>query len=88
MLGSRRFGPDLSDIGSRMSGTQIEATILGDAGHPGTSLSGDDLDDLVTYLVESVTTVPGDEETEPEEEPAPDEETPEEGAEAAAGSGS
>ena len=88
VLGSRRFGPDLSDIGSRMSGTQIEATILGDAGHPGTSLSGDDLDDLVTYLVESVTTVPGDEETEPEEEPAPDEETPEEGAEATAGSGS
>ena len=88
VLGSRRFGPDLSDIGSRMSGTQIEATILGDAGHPGTSLSGDDLDDLVTYLVESVTTVPGDEETAPEEEPAPDEETPDEGAEAAAGSGS
>lgn len=86
VLGSRRFGPDLSDIGARMSGTQIEATILGDSGHPGTSLSGDDLDDLVAYLVESVTTAPESEEPAPDE-PAPDEEAPE-GAEAAAGSGS
>ena len=78
ILGSRRFGPDLSDIGSRMSGTQIEATILGDGGHPGTSLSGDDLDDLVTYLVESVTTVPG------VAEPAPEDDAPEEDEEAAA----
>ncbi len=88
VLGTRRFGPDLSDIGARMSGTQIEATILGDAGHPGTSLSGDDLDDLVTYLVESVTTVPGGEEPAPEEEPAPGDEAPGEGAEAALGGGS
>jgi hypothetical protein len=83
VLGSRRFGPDLSDIGSRMSGTQIGATILGDAGHPGTSLSGDDLDDLVAYLVESVTLEPTS------EQPAPDEGAPAEGetegAEAAAG---
>ncbi len=77
VLGARRFGPDLSDIGSRMSGAQIEATILGDAGHPGTSLSGEDLDDLVTYLLESVTTIPDG------VEEAPAEEAPEEGAEAA-----
>jgi hypothetical protein len=87
VLGSRRFGPDLSNIGSRMSGTQIEATILGDAGHPGTSLSGDDLDDLVAYLVESVTLEPQAEEPAPEEE-APAEEAPEEEAPAEASAGS
>jgi cytochrome c oxidase cbb3-type subunit II len=72
VLGARRFGPDLSDIGSRMSGAQIEATILGDAGHPGTSLSGDDLDDLVTYLLESVTTIPDGVEEAPADEAAED----------------
>lgn len=53
VLGLRRFGPDLSDIGSRMSGTQMEATIRGGSGHPGHNLSNDDMSNLVTYLLES-----------------------------------
>jgi cbb3-type cytochrome oxidase cytochrome c subunit len=54
-LGTRRFGPDLSDIGARMSGSQMEATLDGLDGHPSWTLSGDDLDDLVSYLLASNT---------------------------------
>jgi len=58
-LGTRRFGPDLSDIGSRMSGSQMEAVITGFDGHSNSNLSSDDLNALVTYLLESNTTEAG-----------------------------
>jgi hypothetical protein len=59
VLGTRRFGPDLSDVGTRLSGSQIEAIITGFQDHPAALLSESDLEDLVTYLLESTTTVPG-----------------------------
>lgn len=62
VLGTARFGPDLSDIGSRMTGSQIEATIGGLGDHPSQSLSETDMTNLVAYLVESTTS------PEPEEE--------------------
>ncbi len=55
VLGTRRFGPDLSDVGSRLAGAQIEATVTGFDNHPAVSLSSSDLEDLVTYLLESKT---------------------------------
>jgi cytochrome c oxidase cbb3-type subunit 2 len=57
VLGSRRFGPDLSDVGSRLSASQIEATVNGLGSHPSLSLSQDDLAALVAYLVESKTSI-------------------------------
>ena len=57
VLGTRRFGPDLSDVGTRLSSSQIEATVTGFAGHPGLRLSRTDLDDLVAYLAESKTSI-------------------------------
>lgn len=60
VLGTRRFGPDLSDVGSRLTAEQIAATIEGEAGHPGHSLEPDDLDDLVAYLNESSTSAPAE----------------------------
>jgi hypothetical protein len=70
VLGSRRFGPDLSNVGARISASQIEAIITGLDDHPALSLSSEDLDALVAYLVESATL----------EEAAPDEPTEEEPA--------
>jgi len=75
VLGSRRFGPDLSDVGSRISGSQIEGVITGLGGHPSLSLSPEDLDDLVAYLLESETmeaapAEPTDAEGAADEEPA------------------
>jgi len=75
VLGSRRFGPDLSDVGSRVSASQIEGVITGLGEHPSLSLSPGDLDDLVAYLLESQTMEaapeePADEEGAAEEEPA------------------
>ncbi len=58
VLGTRRFGPDLADVGSRNTASQIEATIGGLGDHPALSLSSDDLEDLVSYLVESATSPP------------------------------
>jgi len=58
-LGTRRFGPDLSDIGSRMSGSQMEAVITGFDGHSNSNLSRDDLNALVSYLLESNTSEAG-----------------------------
>ncbi|MGH8942054.1 MAG: cbb3-type cytochrome c oxidase subunit II [Acidimicrobiia bacterium] len=81
VLGSRRFGPDLSNVGARISASQIEAIITGLGDHPALSLSSEDLDALVAYLVESATleeAAPG----EPTEE-APAEEAPAEEGEAA-----
>lgn len=57
VLGTRRFGPDLSDIGTRMAATQIEATIGGIGGHPRQVLDPHDLNALVTYLSESKTSL-------------------------------
>ncbi len=59
VLGTRRFGPDLSDIGTRMSASQIEATIGGLGDHPAHTLSTDDLTRLVAYLSQSHTTEGG-----------------------------
>lgn len=55
VLGSRRFGPDLAEIGARMSGSQIDATVRGSGGHPGHNLSDADMSMLVAYLLESTT---------------------------------
>lgn len=62
VLGVRRFGPDLADVGSRVTASQIEAIIGGLGDHPALSLSSEDLGDLVAYLEESATS------PEPEEE--------------------
>jgi len=77
-LGSRRFGPDLSNVGVRITASQIDAVITGLDDHPALSLSSEDLDALVAYLVESATL-----EEEPagepvEEEPAPEQDATEE----------
>ncbi len=76
VLGTRRFGPDLSNVGARVSASQIEAIILGLDDHPSLSLSSEDLDALVAYLVESATLeeAPPGEPT--EEEPAPEGDVP------------
>jgi hypothetical protein len=55
ILGSRRFGPDLSNVGARVTAGQLEAIITGLGGHPSLSLSSEHLDALVSYLVESAT---------------------------------
>ncbi|MET0566562.1 MAG: cbb3-type cytochrome c oxidase subunit II [Acidimicrobiia bacterium] len=83
VLGSRRFGPDLSNVGARITASQIEAIILGLDDHPSLSLSSEDLDALVAYMSESATleeAAAPEEETSDEaptdEEPAPEGETP------------
>lgn len=53
ILGTRRYGPDLSDVGSRVSGTQLESIISGSGGHQGHNLSSADMANLVAYLLES-----------------------------------
>lgn len=58
-LGTRRYGPDLSDIGSRMSGSQMEAVITGFDSHPSLNLSSDEMNALVAYLLESNTSGAG-----------------------------
>lgn len=55
ILGTRRFGPDLSDVGARISASQLEAIVAGLGDHPAHSLSADDMNALVAYLSESVT---------------------------------
>lgn len=75
VLGTRRFGPDLSNVGARISAGQVEAIIGGLGGHPSLTLSSEDLDALVTYLLESRTmgSAPGADaegEAPSEEEPA------------------
>ena len=72
VLGTRRFGPDLSNVGARITAGQIEAIITGLDDHPSLSLSSDDLDALVAYLVQSATL-----EQAPPGEPAEDEPGPE-----------
>ena len=75
VLGTRRFGPDLSNVGARVTASQIEAIILGLDDHPALSLSSEDLDALVAYLVESATL-----EEAPPGEPAEEDPAPEQGA--------
>ncbi len=55
VLGTRRFGPDLSDIGSRVTRSQLAAIVGGFGEHPGYGLSNEDLEALVSYLAESQT---------------------------------
>lgn len=55
VVGTRRFGPDLSNVGSRIPGAQIEAIIAGLDDHPAHSLGPQDLAALVAYLSESRT---------------------------------
>ncbi|MEX2250895.1 MAG: cbb3-type cytochrome c oxidase subunit II [Acidimicrobiia bacterium] len=79
VLGTRRFGPDLSNVGTRLSGTQIEAIITGSGDHPVAVLSSSDLGDLAAYLFESTTAAPGQAES-----PNEGDETTAESAEAGA----
>jgi cbb3-type cytochrome oxidase cytochrome c subunit len=76
VLGTRRFGPDLSNVGTRHPAGRIEAIVEGLEDHPAAVLSDSDLDDLVTYLLESATAAPGEAEPPADEPPA---ESPEAG---------
>lgn len=56
VLGTRRFGPDLSNVGSRMDQATLEAIVRdGAGGHPSNSLSDGEMSALVAYLTESRT---------------------------------
>lgn len=55
VVGFRRIGPDLSNVGGRLSATQI-STFLSGGSHPATPLSDAALETLVTYLSESAYT--------------------------------
>lgn len=54
ILGLRRYGPDLADVGSRLDAAQLSSIATGAGGHPSSGLDGDDLAALVAYLSESV----------------------------------
>jgi mono/diheme cytochrome c family protein len=53
VLGTRRFGPDLADVGSRLDADELRSFVEGSGGHPGYDLSDQDLSALVAYLSES-----------------------------------
>jgi len=55
VLGTRRFGPDLSNLGARTTASQIGAVVTGLGDHPSLALASEDLEDLVAYLLESRT---------------------------------
>jgi len=56
VLGARRFGPDLADIGTRMTPSQLHSTVTGDTtSHPQHDLADKDITALVAYLSESRT---------------------------------
>ena len=55
VLGTRRFGPDLSNVGARTTASQLVAVVAGLGDHPSLALAAEDLDDLVAYLLESRT---------------------------------
>jgi hypothetical protein len=76
VLGVRRFGPDLSDAGTRLTAIQIEGIISGLGGHPPHRLDGDDMAALVAYLTESRTSPeePAEPELDEEDQPSEDEE--------------
>ncbi|MEA1902585.1 MAG: cbb3-type cytochrome c oxidase subunit II [Actinomycetota bacterium] len=57
VLGTRRFGPDLSNVGNRLEAGEIEAVIAGDSvEHSPHNLSDGDMSALVAYMTESRTT--------------------------------
>ena len=58
IIGTRRFGPDLSDVGTRITASQIEAIVNGLGDHPTHDLGPQDLASLVAYLSESATSTP------------------------------
>lgn len=53
VLGFRRLGPDLADVGSRLDSGQISAILTGGT-HPAMPLSSSAMADLVAYLSESI----------------------------------
>lgn len=56
ILGTRRFGPDLSNVGNRLDQGTLEGIVRGDVGgHPAHNLSDGDMSALVAYLAESRT---------------------------------
>lgn len=55
VIGTRRFGPDLSNVGARLSEAQLEAIVGGLGEHPAYGLSAEHLSALVEYLSESRT---------------------------------
>ena len=60
VLGTRRFGPDLSNVGSRATATELQATVEGQlSGHSTYNLDSQDMSALVAYLSESVTETNG-----------------------------
>jgi cbb3-type cytochrome oxidase cytochrome c subunit len=59
VLGTRRFGPDLAEVGARLSELQLQAVVQRSATHPTYHLSNDDLSDLTAYLLESTTSTGG-----------------------------
>ncbi len=59
VVGFRRIGPDLSDVGTRLEAGQIESVVTGPT-HPATALSSDDVGALVSYLSESATAPEGE----------------------------
>jgi len=61
VLGTRRYGPDLSDVGSRTTAIQLESIIGGSGGHQVHNLSSEDMANLVAYLLESSSAI-GDQE--------------------------
>jgi cytochrome c oxidase cbb3-type subunit 2/cytochrome c oxidase cbb3-type subunit I/II len=58
IIGTRRFGPDLSDVGARKTGTEMQAIVEGLGGHANFNLSDADMNALIAYLLESKTSVP------------------------------
>ena len=55
ILGTKRFGPDLSNVGARISESQLASIVGGLGEHPPYSLSQENLSALVAYLAESQT---------------------------------
>ncbi len=56
ILGTRRFGPDLSNVGGRMTVPEITATVEGTfENHPAYVLSSQDMSSLASYLSASST---------------------------------
>jgi hypothetical protein len=55
VLGTRRFGPDLSNVGARLTSGRISAVVGGLDDHPPHTLSEEDMTALTAYLTESMT---------------------------------
>lgn len=51
VIGRQRYGPDLANVGSRLTSEAIEAVLSGEGGH--ILYRGDRMDALVAYLAES-----------------------------------